>query len=73
MENNPNGWEHHKRLVRYRLDGIEKSIEALRYQTQKMEQRQVAHATTMRITAAALGAMAGLIPTLAALFIGGRL
>ncbi len=60
----PNGWDQHKRLVLYRLDGIESSLERLRVQVESMHRQQVAHATTLRITAAAIGAVAGLVPAL---------
>ena len=66
-----NGWEHHKRLVMYRLDGIESELQSIRTRLDQIERRQVEQATTLRITAAALGAAAGLVPTAAALLLGG--
>ena len=64
-----NGWDQHKRLVLYRLDGIEASLDRLRAQVESMHRQQVAHATTLRITAAAIGAVAGLIPALLSFFL----
>lgn len=60
----PNGWDQHKRLVMYRLDGIERSLDKLREQVNVIQHTQVAHATTIRITSAAIGAVAGLVPAL---------
>jgi hypothetical protein len=69
----PNGWDQHKRLVMYRLDGIERSLDKLREQVHVVQHTQVAHATTIRITAAAIGAVAGLVPALLSFVLGSGL
>ena len=69
----PNGWEQHKRLVLYRLDDIDRTLVRLEDHLADTERRQIMQATTLRITAAAIGALAGLVPTVVALLISSRM
>jgi len=54
----------------YRLDGIERELHRIQERLDNIDHRQVAQATTLRITAAAVGAAAGLVPTVVALLVG---
>jgi len=72
-KNETNGFDEHKRLILYRLESVEICQKECKVRLIKLEKLLERTQATMRVTAAVIGTLAGLIPTLLAIYYSGRM
>jgi hypothetical protein len=71
--NGTNGFREHRRLIIYRLEALEKSGKDIENKIDKLEKHVIQSKATIRVSTAIIGSLAGLIPTLLAIFFSGKL
>jgi hypothetical protein len=68
-----NGWKENKKLVLHRLEEMEHHVRSMQKKITRLEKDMAVSGSQTRIVAGIIGAVAGLVPALVAVYMASRL